>query len=129
LKQIEDKNKYLPYTKKDFRKYWCYPDSGFPTFQPFEIIRPFTKEEKVDWTKDEDYDEEVYLVKSFDERGKEDEYCASDRDILLKNEIDSETWRICLVNLLDQMEYCEDDLMNFIEECKIEQYIKRHLYD
>jgi len=126
-KQNEDK--YLPYTKKDFRKYWCYPDSTFPTLQPFEVIRPFTEEEKIDWMKDEDYDEEVYLVKSCDENGSMDEYGASDRDILIEHEIDPETWRICLVNLLDRMEYCEDDIMDFVKECKIEQYIKRHLYD
>jgi len=123
-KQNEDK--YLPYTKKDFRKYWCDPESNFKTLQPFEIIRPFTEEEKLDWTKGEDYNEEVYLVKSFNERGLVDEYCASDRDILIECEIDSETWRICLINMLDGMEYCEDDILDFIKECKIEQYIKKH---
>ena len=126
-KQNEDK--YLPYQKKDFRKYWCYPDSDFPLLQPFEIIRPFTEEEKEDWEKGEDYDEEVYLVNSFDLAGKVDEYCASDRDILVEYEIDSETWRLCLVNLLDRMEYCEDDIMDFVKECKIEQYVKNHLND
>jgi len=123
-KQNEDK--YLPYTKKDFRKYWCDPESSFPTFQSYEIIRPFTEEEKLDWTKGEDYDEEVYLVKSFDELGSVDEYCASDRDILVECEIDAETWRICLINLLDRMEYCDDDILDFMSECKIEQYIKKH---
>jgi len=126
-KQNEDK--YLPYAKKDFRKYWCYPDSTFPTFQPYEIIRPFTEEEKSDWEYGEDYDEEVYLIKSYDERGRITEYGASDRDILIECEIDSETWRICLINLLESMEYDNDNIMDFVSECKIEQYIKRHLND
>ena len=40
---MKNEDKYLPYTKKDFRKYWCDPESNFPEMQTFEVIRPLPK--------------------------------------------------------------------------------------
>jgi len=121
-KQNEDK--YLPYTKKDFRKYWCDPESSFLKMQTFEIIRPLTEKEKSDWTKGEgyDYNEEMYLIRN--NNGEERE--VFDVEILIEYEIDSETWRCCISNLLESMEYDDEVIMEFIKECKIEQYIKKH---
>ena len=121
-KQNEDK--YLPYTKKDFRKYWCYPEANFPEMQTFEVIRQLTEKEKADWTKGEDYDynEEMYLIRN--NNGEERE--VFDIEILNDYEIDSETWRVCISNLLEDMEGDDENIMEFIKQCKIEQYIKKH---
>jgi len=121
-KQNEDK--YLPYTKKDFRKYWCDPESSFPEMQTFEIIRPLTEKEKADFTKGEDYDytEEMYLIRNNNREERE----VFDIEILNEYEIDPETWRCCIINLLEDMEGDDENIIEFIKECKIEQYIKKH---
>jgi len=121
-KQNEDK--YLPYTKKDFRKYWCDPESEFPEMQTFEVIRPLTEKEKSDWIKGEDcdYNEEMYLIRN----NNGDEREVFDVEILNEYEIDSETWRCCVINLLESMEGENEGIMDFISECKIEQYVKKH---
>ena len=121
-KQNEDK--YLPYTKKDFRKCWCDPESNFPEMQTFEVIRPLTENEKSDFTKGEDYDynEEMYLIRN----NNGDEREVFDVEILSEYGIDSETWRRCIINLLESMEYNDENIMEFIKECKIEQYVKKH---
>ena len=120
----QDEGKYIPYTKKDFRKYWCDPESSFPEMQTFEIIRQLTEKEKADWTKGEDYDynEEMYLIKN----NNGDEREVFDIEILNEYEIDPETWRCCVINLLEDMEGNDETIMEFIKECKIEQYIKKH---
>ena len=94
-KQNEDKQ--LPFTKKGLRKYWCDPESEFPEIQTFEIVRPPTEEEKFDWTKGEDYDynEEMYLIRN----NNGDEREVFDVGILSEYEIDSETWRTCVINV------------------------------
>ena len=121
-KQNEDK--YLPCTKKDFRKYWCDPESNFPEMQTFEVVRPLTEKEKSDFTKGEDFDynEEMYLIRN----NNGDERKVFDVEILSEFEIDSETWRCCVISLLESMEGDDENIMEFIKECRIEQYVKKH---
>ena len=117
-KQNEDK--YLPYTKNDFRTYWLDRDNG--AIKTISIIRPLTEDEKKNFDKGNDYTEEMYLIKD----SENEEWEVFDTEILKECELDSRDWYQGLMQIIESLEYDEDGMKEFIKLCKIEQYIKKN---
>jgi hypothetical protein len=120
LKQ-DNNDKYIPYTKNDFREIWVNYDTD--AIETFKIIRATTANEKCGFEKGFDYDEEMYII----ENSTGEQSMVFDNEILKDCKISNNQWHKGLIALINKMEYNEELMSKFLQECKIEKFIKKYL--
>jgi hypothetical protein len=113
-------NKYYPFHKSDFRDYWYNEDDY--RLETFKIIRQLTNEEKDGFAQGDDYDEEMYLI----ENRKGEQFQVFDTDILKECEISTGQYYDGLIHIIQDLEFSELSLKEFIEQTNIIKYIKEN---
>ena len=119
-------NKYTPYTKSDFRKYYINPDNEL--FYRYNIIRPLTEDEMIQYKDEDDTEITMYLIylECYDDSDCYEKEVFAE-EILKECRIENSLMIPALQKLLSEFEDDDEGLDEFIEKYKIEKFIMERI--
>ena len=112
------KDKYYPYTKKDFSDLYYYEDEC--KYYSYKILRQLTDNEKKDY--EGEYEQECYLI----ELSNGGELHIYDSEILKEDKINYGNWNDSLRFMLESFEYDDEMMGLFLKECNIKEFYKKY---